>query len=403
MRKIIVNLSIILMTFVVSFIAIEIVIRILGTTGENGQFYFNDRPLRPYAIPYDELQIEEIQERLANDEIRWIPDPLVGWKPAPSFTWSDEYTDYRHNSINLRSDQEFELQPQDGVLRIGLFGDSYTFGSASKLEDTWAYHLEQELEALGIPTEVMNFGVGGFGMDQAYLRWLHEGKAYQPDIVIFGYMIADIPRNANIFRGLLRLNNQGRMTGNVYSKPRFVNENGDLKLLNSPAVGIDELYDAYVNLDSSPLRDYDMFYDPDRKNILLESKFIALLFDTLSSESPSITGKDEFSEGNQQLAIEIIDMFAQGARDEESQFMAVYLPLLEDIQLEDNQKANRAPLVYEHLTNVYDMVNPVPLMPRETEPYTEHYAAPIGSIIGKQLADYIYDCFDDSCQPIRFR
>ena len=218
-------------------------------------------------------------------------------KPSPSLTWTDNRgIDYHHNSAGIRSDKEFDKIPSENVLRIALFGDSYTYGSAANLEDTWAYHLEQELMSQGIPNEVLNFGVGGYGIDQAYLRWLHEGKLYHPDIVVFGYMVDDIPRNANIFRGLLRLSKGGKMNGTIYSKPRFIMDSEALSLIENPANTIDELFNAYVTLDNDSLRHYDMYYDPDKRNIFLHSKLIALLFDTISSESPTITSEHEFSE-----------------------------------------------------------------------------------------------------------
>ena len=40
----------------------------------------------------------------------------------------------------------------------------------------WGFFLERNLTDLGYNVEVMNFGVGGYGIDQIYLRWEIEGN-----------------------------------------------------------------------------------------------------------------------------------------------------------------------------------------------------------------------------------
>ena len=47
-----------------------------------------------------------------------------------------------------------------------------------------AIYLQHKLKDAGIRAEVLNFGVGAYGMDQAYLRWREQGKNFAPDIVI---------------------------------------------------------------------------------------------------------------------------------------------------------------------------------------------------------------------------
>ena len=66
MRKIAQNIIIIIVAFMISFILVEVFIRVVGTTDEYGQWYFMERPLRPYVIPYAELRgtIERIKARI---------------------------------------------------------------------------------------------------------------------------------------------------------------------------------------------------------------------------------------------------------------------------------------------------------------------------------------------------
>ena len=48
----------------------------------------------------------------------------------------------------------------------------------------------------GKATEIINLGVSGYGMDQAFLRWQKLGKKFKPDLVIFGLQMENVRRKA---------------------------------------------------------------------------------------------------------------------------------------------------------------------------------------------------------------
>ena len=174
-----------------------------GRWDENGQFYFNDQPVLPYQIPVSELKINPDNNYAAEDKskFRMIYDERLGWDNNPDFIPSGGINAlYTINSDGLRSTREYEKTPLEDTLRIAMFGDSFTFGGEVQDNETWSYHLENSLTEKGIRAEVLNFGVSGYGMDQAYLRWKYEGIAFEPDIVIFGFSPFDIRRNTNMFR-----------------------------------------------------------------------------------------------------------------------------------------------------------------------------------------------------------
>jgi hypothetical protein len=70
------------------------------------------------------------------------------------------------------------LKPKDqGKIRIGLFGDSLIAGNEVGPQHDIASFLSHEIKRAGITTaEVINFGVGAYGVGQAYLLWniLHQ-------------------------------------------------------------------------------------------------------------------------------------------------------------------------------------------------------------------------------------
>jgi hypothetical protein len=129
------------------------------------------------------------------------------------------------NSQGLRADHDYSPQPVPGKIRIAAFGDSFTHGSNVVNADTWEEFMVRHDPRL----EVLNFGVGGYGLDQALLRYQKEGLAYRPDIVLIGYISEDISRHINTFRPFTQ-----PLTGMPLAKPRFLLEGEKLVLAPNP-------------------------------------------------------------------------------------------------------------------------------------------------------------------------
>ena len=143
-------------------------------------------------------------------------DSTLGWVNPPAHT----------NLAGIRDDREYEYTPRPGVLRIEAFGDSFTFGGDAPLDATWA----KQMAAIAPSIEVLNFGVGAYGFDQAYLRYLKVGEDYHPNIVLIGYMSENLCRDVNVFRPFYTT----QFRNVVFSKPRFRLENNQLVLLPNP-------------------------------------------------------------------------------------------------------------------------------------------------------------------------
>jgi len=174
--------------------------------------------------------------------------PSLGWTLRPSAR--DRW--YLTNAQAIRADHEFAPRPPDGVRRIGSFGDSYTFGEHVGNDEVWSQQM-----ALGDPAlEVLNFGVGGYGLDQAYLRYQQDGAAFHFDVVLIGYMSENIGRHVNVFRPFyLRPSLPA-------AKPRFVREDGELRLLENPLPDV-AAYEELLRDDSEViprLGEHDYYY-----------------------------------------------------------------------------------------------------------------------------------------------
>ena len=106
---------------------------------------------------------------------------------------------------------------------VSLYGDSVTWAAEVDNEHAWSNVL-----SLLLGCRVANYGGGGYGTDQAYLRFKFNSRD-KSKVVIMGFLTENILRNVNQFRNLLYANHRYAL------KPRFiVNRDGDLKLIPVP-------------------------------------------------------------------------------------------------------------------------------------------------------------------------
>ncbi len=98
------------------------------------------------------------------------------------------------SSAGMR-DREFGVGKPDGVFRIVVIGDSVTFGFECPREQTYPKQLETLLNQAATPDapqfEVLNMGVTGYNMPQIVEALRSRGLRYEPDLVIYGYVLND--------------------------------------------------------------------------------------------------------------------------------------------------------------------------------------------------------------------
>jgi len=162
-----------------------------------------------------------LEDLLAGKTSYVIHSPALGWTIKPS----GSAPLYRANGQGIRASREYDLRPPAQRVRIAAFGDSFTHGDDVANADTW----EEALGRLSGRLEVLNFGVGGFGLDQAYLRYRQDGARFEPRIVLIGFMSEDILRGVSVFRPYYIGG-----TGLPLSKPRYALEGGRLTLIANP-------------------------------------------------------------------------------------------------------------------------------------------------------------------------
>ncbi len=98
------------------------------------------------------------------------------------------------NRAGMR-DREFAVTKPHGVFRIVVIGDSVTFGFACSRGHAYPKQLESLLNEAATPEsprfEVLNLGVTGYNARQIVETLRVRGLRYQPDLVIYGYVLND--------------------------------------------------------------------------------------------------------------------------------------------------------------------------------------------------------------------
>jgi hypothetical protein len=168
-------------------------------------------------------QSEKIRQLLDPD----IPNKLMEIHPVLGWRYAANFKDDVHqlNSKAMRSNREYSAVPGPDVLRVAVFGSSIVYCSEVDNPNAWP----ALMEAANSDLEVLNYGVGGYGPDQAYLRYTLEGTDMVPHVVILGLTSDEIRRMVNRYRRFLSSRDM------VCFKPRFlIDDQGALSLLDCP-------------------------------------------------------------------------------------------------------------------------------------------------------------------------
>lgn len=174
-------------------------------------------------------------------------DPILGWVRKPN-TWHFEdgkpgQTTYHIDKIGSRCNPGHEkMQPL-----ISCYGDSFTFCRQVNDNETWQWYLSTLTD-----NGVLNFGVGNYGIDQAYFRILKEFDKNPTKIVILGVVPSTIVRILCVWKHYNEF-------GNTFAfKPRFDLKNGEpviiKNIIDRPSKFLE--YQKYL----SEIQDNDFFY-----------------------------------------------------------------------------------------------------------------------------------------------
>jgi len=140
-------------------------------------------------------------------------DPVLGW-PAPS--------SFGHGAWDAGGARVDPAFAADAPACVSLYGDSQTFGDEVAPASAWGSVLARRLGC-----RVANYGVPGYGSDQALLRYTSSPD--RAPWVVLGHWSENVLRNVNQYRELLYSSPFG-------FKPRFeLDGSGELRLVPIPS------------------------------------------------------------------------------------------------------------------------------------------------------------------------
>lgn len=141
-------------------------------------------------------------------------DGELGWAPRPG---APHGALYRYDERGARiAGSSVAAEPGTGDparRRVVLVGCSFTRGDEVRGEHTWAAALEEARPDL----ELVNLGMGGYGIDQALLRWRRDGRPLRADEVWLGVVPTALRRILGHYPPAQR-----HWAISVLFKPRFV-------------------------------------------------------------------------------------------------------------------------------------------------------------------------------------
>lgn len=305
---------------ILAFLVLEGAVRLIGISDADGNRWFRGVRLRPYRLPVQRTA-KLLRDYAAAPARALSYDPDIGWVPEPGHAGK--------NSQGFTSSlPEVALKAPAGRLRIAIFGPSYADGS---FETGWWRTLEGDLQKAGVDAEVLNFACGGYGMDQALLRWRKQGAQYHPHIVLFGFTRENAEANLHLLRLL-----EDPGSGTPFMKPRFLLEHGQLRLINAPTPTPEEVPGLIAHFSGWALAANELNFSPSdyrsfgwRHSALL-SFCEARIAATRQRDRTALLYQSDGEAA--QLALKIITQFKTEVENAGSRFCVANLPTEADLR-----------------------------------------------------------------------
>jgi len=179
-------------------------------------------------------------------------DADLGWSVGPDRKSTNGL--YQSTSFGARLDPSAPpTKPTEGVWAVA-FGDSFTHGDDVSGANTWEHYLSHETGHV-----VLNFGVPGYGVDQALLRYRKMSRSWPSELVLIGLMADNIGRHCNRYRPFI-----SPAEGIFFVKPRFVRRDDTLVLIPSPFRDLEAYFGAGIETKLEHVGAYDDWYEPER-------------------------------------------------------------------------------------------------------------------------------------------
>lgn len=219
---------------------------------------------------YPSLNPEGLQKFLNfgyDKELGWIRKPNTSGKEKGKFG----ETTYNINKQGSRKNPSNEKFPK----KITCVGDSFTFARQVNDNETWCWYLSKFTK-----TNVLNYGVGNYGFDQALLRLKREYEKNKTPIVIFGVVPSTIVRILTVWKHYNEFGNTFGFT------PTYILKNNNLKLIPN-FINSEEKFQNYRKY-LPQIQKFDYFYNSKFKKEMIKFPYLVSILSNIERNIPLI-------------------------------------------------------------------------------------------------------------------
>ena len=192
---------------------------------------------------YPKLPLKELEkffEHGYDQELGWVRKPNTEHNEIGE---NSRVTKWTTNSNASRTNPDFD----DMHSEISCYGDSFTFCRQVNDNETWEHYLSKSLN-----TNIQNFGVGNYGIDQSLLYLKKNFQKNKTNIIILAVVPDTISRIVSVWKHYYEY-------GNTFGfKPRFFLQKNNLVLNKNPINSQEKFsnYEKYLE----EIRNNDFFY-----------------------------------------------------------------------------------------------------------------------------------------------
>ena len=177
-------------------------------------------------------------------------DRKTGWDRKAStsgYEISNKKTYFKINKSGYRGVKKYKIN------KYYVFGDSFAFCRYVNDNQTWQFHLSKKNKK-----NVLNFGVGNFGLDQAFLKYLKMNKKLGSQKVIFCVVPETIARIFSYWKHY-------REFKNIFAfKPLIKFNKKNLRVIDIPQIKTKSISKNFLKFDPvflDKLKKKDIFYN----------------------------------------------------------------------------------------------------------------------------------------------
>tara|TARA_Y100000590_G_scaffold269029_1_gene302118 strand:- start:2670 stop:3878 length:1209 start_codon:yes stop_codon:yes gene_type:complete len=201
-------------------------------------------------------------------------DHLIGWDRKASttgFEISNRKTYFKINKSGFRGKNIYKKN------KYSVFGDSFAFCRYVNDNETWQYHLAKKNKK-----NVLNFGVGNYGLDQAFLKYLKFSKKIKNQKIIFCVVPETIARVFSYWKHF-------REFKNIFAiKPIVKFKNKKFQLIKIPKLKTKNISENFLEFDDNFLKKtkkIDIFYNLKFKKHIFKFPYFLCFFKNLNFNS----------------------------------------------------------------------------------------------------------------------